>query len=248
MALNISAWSIRQPLPAGRPLDHPAGARLDELHQAAGHAAAERRHSGDLRRRGAIRRGALRARGAGHQDHRGRRLRRRRTSATSPPQITDGLSVTTIQFSLDTNTDRALNDVKDAVTRVRANLPQNINEPLIQRVDVVGTADPDLCRDLAGQDAGASCRGSSTTSSSARCRACAASRQVERIGGVDREILVSLDPDRLAGRRPDRARRQPAAARHQCRRRRRPRRNRRATTRRSARSPARTRSTTSPAR
>ena len=34
--------------------------------------------------------------------------------------ITDGLSLTTIQFALETNTDRALNDVKDAVTRVRA--------------------------------------------------------------------------------------------------------------------------------
>ena len=52
--------------------------------------------------------------------------------------ITDGLSVTTIQFALETNTDRALNDVKDAVTRVRANLPQNVTEPLIQRVDVIG--------------------------------------------------------------------------------------------------------------
>ena len=46
--------------------------------------------------------------------------------------ITDGLSLTTIQFALETNTDRALNDVKDAVTRVRANLPQNVTEPLIQ--------------------------------------------------------------------------------------------------------------------
>ena len=44
--------------------------------------------------------------------------------------ITDGLSLTTIQFALETNTDRALNDVKDAVTRVRSNLPQNVNEPL----------------------------------------------------------------------------------------------------------------------
>src|SRR2546421_7936743 len=52
--------------------------------------------------------------------------------------ITDGLSLTTIQFVLETDTDRALNDVKDAVTRVRANLPQNVNEPLIQRVDVIG--------------------------------------------------------------------------------------------------------------
>src|SRR3979490_728233 len=36
--------------------------------------------------------------------------------------ITDGLSVPTIQVSRGTNTDRALNDVKDAVTRVRSNL------------------------------------------------------------------------------------------------------------------------------
>jgi len=55
-----------------------------------------------------------------------------------PPRSPNGLSLTTIQFALETNTDRALNDVKDAVTRVRANLPQNVNEPLIQRVDVIG--------------------------------------------------------------------------------------------------------------
>src|SRR6201992_559467 len=43
--------------------------------------------------------------------------------------ITDGLSVTTIEFALETNTDRALNDIKDAVTRVRAQLPHTVNEP-----------------------------------------------------------------------------------------------------------------------
>src|SRR5690606_836188 len=110
--------------------------------------------------------------------------------------ITDGLSVTTIMFSLETNTDRALNEVKDAVTRVRANLPQNVNEPLIQRVDVIGLpivtyaaiapgktpeelswfVDDVVKRTLQGV------RGVA---------------QVERIGGVEREILVSLDPDRL---------------------------------------------------
>ncbi len=110
--------------------------------------------------------------------------------------ITDGISVTTIEFRLETNTDRALNDIKDAVTRVRSNLPRNVNEPLIQRVDVVGLpiltyaaispgktpeqlswyVDDVVKRELLGV------RGVS---------------QVERIGGVEREILVSLDPDRL---------------------------------------------------
>ena len=110
--------------------------------------------------------------------------------------ITDGISVTTIMFRLETNTDRALNEVKDAVTRVRSNLPANVNEPLIQRVDVVGLpiltyaaispgktpeqlswyVDDVVKRELQGV------RGVA---------------QVERIGGVQREILVSLDPDRL---------------------------------------------------
>ena len=43
--------------------------------------------------------------------------------------ITDGLSVTTIEFALETNTDRALNDVKDAVTSVRSNLPKMSTSP-----------------------------------------------------------------------------------------------------------------------
>ena len=52
--------------------------------------------------------------------------------------ITDGITNTTILFRLETNTDRALNDVKDAVTSIRANLPPGIEEPLIQRVDIAG--------------------------------------------------------------------------------------------------------------
>ena len=110
--------------------------------------------------------------------------------------ITDGLSVTTIAFSIETNTDRAINDIKDAVTRVRANLPQNVTEPLIQRVDVIGLpivtyaaispgktpeqlsyfVDDVVKRELQGV------RGVA---------------EVQRIGGVEREILVSLDPDKL---------------------------------------------------
>src|ERR1700752_2224519 len=52
--------------------------------------------------------------------------------------ITDGLSVTTIQFALETNTDRAINEVKDGVTGVRPNLPQTATDPLNHRVDVIG--------------------------------------------------------------------------------------------------------------
>src|SRR5215813_637641 len=110
--------------------------------------------------------------------------------------ITDGLSVTTIQFALETNTDRALNDVKDAVTRVRANLPQNVNEPLIQRVDVIGL--PILT--YAAISPGKTPEQLSYFVDDVVKRALQGVRgvaQVARIGGVEREILVSLDADRL---------------------------------------------------
>src|SRR5438046_3280568 len=110
--------------------------------------------------------------------------------------ITDGLSVTTLQFPLETNTDRALNDVKDAVTRVRSNLPQNVTELLIQRVDVIGLPivtyaaispgkTPEQLSYFVDDVVKRALQG-------VRCVA-----EVDRIGGVEREILVSLDPDRL---------------------------------------------------
>jgi multidrug efflux pump subunit AcrB len=110
--------------------------------------------------------------------------------------ITDGLSVTTIQFALETNTDRAINDIKDAVTRVRSNLPQNVTEPLIQRVDVIGLP----IMTYAAISPGKTPEQLSYFVDDVVKRALQGVRgvaEVARIGGVEREILVSLDPDRL---------------------------------------------------
>jgi hydrophobe/amphiphile efflux-1 (HAE1) family protein len=112
-------------------------------------------------------------------------------------QISDGMSVTTIEFRLETNTDRALNDVKDAVTRTRSNLPRNIDgEPLVQRLDVVALPIVTYAAISPGKTPE---RLSWFVDDvvQRRLQGVRGVAQVERIGGVDREILVSLDPDRL---------------------------------------------------
>ena len=110
--------------------------------------------------------------------------------------ISDGISVTTVTFRLETNTDGALNDVKDAVTRIRAKLPRNVDEPLIQRVDVVGLPIVTYAAIAPGKtpERLSWFVDDIVTRSLQGVRGVA---QVERIGGVEREILVSLDPDRL---------------------------------------------------
>src|SRR4051812_41151243 len=50
---------------------------------------------------------------------------------TSPP-LSPAAWVSPPQFALETKTAPALNAVKGAVSRVRSNLPQNVTEPLIQ--------------------------------------------------------------------------------------------------------------------
>ena len=110
--------------------------------------------------------------------------------------ITDGLSVTTIAFRLETNTDRALNDVKDAVTRVRASLPRSAEEPLIQRVDVVGlpiVTYAAVAPDKTPAEISAFMDGVVKRS----LQDVKGVGQVDLIGGVTREIQVALDPYRL---------------------------------------------------
>ncbi|MGH6848516.1 MAG: efflux RND transporter permease subunit [Methylocella sp.] len=110
--------------------------------------------------------------------------------------ISDGISVTTVIFRLETNTDRALNEVKDAVTRIRAKLPQNVGEPLIQRVDVVGLPIVTYAAIAPGKTP-EQLSWFVDDIVARRLQGIRGVAQVERIGGVEREILVSLDPDRL---------------------------------------------------
>jgi hydrophobe/amphiphile efflux-1 (HAE1) family protein len=110
--------------------------------------------------------------------------------------ITDGVSVTSIEFQLGTDTDRAVNDAKDAIARIRAELPRTIDEPITQRIDVAGLP----IMTFAASAPGMTIEELSWFIDDTIARQLQAVRgvaQVRRVGGVDREIRVSLDPDRL---------------------------------------------------
>ena len=53
--------------------------------------------------------------------------------------VTEGASVTAIEFNLDTDLATALDDTRDAVARVRSDLPQDVLEPVIGKVDIGGS-------------------------------------------------------------------------------------------------------------
>lgn len=110
--------------------------------------------------------------------------------------VTEGSSLTNIEFRLEIDADRALNDVKDAVQRIRTDLPRTIEEPVVTRIELEGLpivsyaarslgmtpeelswfVDDTIARHLQGVP-GVS--------------------EVRRMGGVEREIRINLNPDRL---------------------------------------------------
>ena len=52
--------------------------------------------------------------------------------------ITDGVSSTVIEFELGVDTERATNDVRNAMSSVRSSLPSDMQEPSVQRIDITG--------------------------------------------------------------------------------------------------------------
>ena len=110
---------------------------------------------------------------------------------------TDGSSSTIIQFNVGSvDIDRALNDVKDQIAKIRGDLPRTIDEPIVSRIDIEG---------LPIVTYAASAPGMSVEQLSwfiddtvARdLQSIHGVGEVKRFGGVDREIRVSLDPQKL---------------------------------------------------
>jgi multidrug efflux pump subunit AcrB len=108
----------------------------------------------------------------------------------------EGQTYCGIEFQVGTPVDRAVNDVRDAVARVRSQLPQGIQEPIVRRVNIDGGA-------IAYYAASTSSLSEAQLSwfvddtITKRLLAIDGVAQVSRGGGVDREIRIDLDPARM---------------------------------------------------
>ena len=110
--------------------------------------------------------------------------------------VREGSSSTFVQFQIGTDTDRAVNDVRDALAQIRGDLPDGILEPQIQRIDISG--DPILF--VAAETTDMSLEQLSwyiDNTVSRRLLGVKGVAAVAREGGVDRNIRVILDPAAL---------------------------------------------------
>ncbi|WP_029616877.1 efflux RND transporter permease subunit [Pseudorhizobium marinum] len=110
--------------------------------------------------------------------------------------VVDGQSQTVVMFRIEKPTDEAVQDTKDAIDRIRSDLPASAEEPVVSKIDVEGQAiqtfavsspnmtleelswfvDDTIKRELQGQPG---------------------IGRIDRYGGADREIRIALNPDKL---------------------------------------------------
>ena len=197
MRLNVSAWSIRKPIPAIVALRGADDSRPRQLPDDADHPVSEHRHSD---------------RSGARSPSRAPRRRSSKSQVTKKVEdavasvngvwhiistVTDGSSSTIVQFTVGSvDVDRALNDVKDQIAKIRTDLPRTIDEPIISRIDIEG---------LPIVTYAASAPGMSVEQLSwfiddtvaRELQSIHGVGEVKRFGGVDREIRVALDPEKL---------------------------------------------------
>ena len=109
--------------------------------------------------------------------------------------VSEGVSTTSIEFYLDTDLATALDDTRDAVTKIRTDLPQDIQEPVISKIDIGGSLmtyavvapqlRPDELSWFVDREVTKAMYGVPGVA------------QVKRVGGIDRQVRIDLDPDAL---------------------------------------------------
>ncbi len=111
-------------------------------------------------------------------------------------KVQDGVAIVTVEFRLEKPTQEALDDVRSAVSRVRADLPAELRDPVISKLDLAGA--PILTYTVASSrmddEALSWFVDNQVTKAMLAVRGVGS---VARVGGVTREVRVELDPARL---------------------------------------------------
>jgi multidrug efflux pump subunit AcrB len=111
-------------------------------------------------------------------------------------KVQDGTATVTAEFRLEKSTQEAMDDVRDAVSRIRSDLPADLRDPVIAKLDFAAL--PILTYTVASSrmdDEQLSWFVDNEVTK--RLLAVRGVRSVERVGGVTRQVKVELDPARL---------------------------------------------------
>jgi multidrug efflux pump subunit AcrB len=110
--------------------------------------------------------------------------------------VTEGSSATTVEFALNKDVQEAVNDVRDAVSRVRGQFPAGATEPVVSRVNISGGV---LLTYAVVSDSLDELNRSWLIDNqiSKRLLAVPGVAQVVRQGGLSREVSVTLNPDKM---------------------------------------------------
>ena len=112
--------------------------------------------------------------------------------------IVDGSVSIMVEFRLEKDLQEALDDVRSAVSRVRGDLPSDLREPIVAKLDLA--AQPMLAYALSSKRMGdADLSWFVDNDVSKRLLAIPGVGAVNRVGGADRQVQVALDPARLQG-------------------------------------------------
>jgi HAE1 family hydrophobic/amphiphilic exporter-1 len=113
--------------------------------------------------------------------------------------VVQGVSTTAVEFDMGVDLQQKTDDVRARIDQARSILPRDIDEPLVSRVDM--DAAPIVTYAVSAPSMSAvdlSWFIDDTISRTLQARKGVA--QIQRVGGVNREINVVVDPDRLSAR------------------------------------------------
>ena len=111
--------------------------------------------------------------------------------------VTEGSSTTIVMFHLEKNLFEAQNDVRAAISNIRSDLPSDMEEPIVSKVNTAGQ--PILTFSVSSDRMDEEALSWFVDDTTARALLTVPGvGKVTRIGGVDREIRIELNPAQLA--------------------------------------------------